>query len=161
MEVAARPHTVTAITQWRMAMGETMDLARKSIELMDKRDLTALRALFSPDFTFWDPATGTLDADGFIGYMGNYAEAMPTGSTELKSEAESGHVAVIEAVVTVKHVGNLRTPKGVVPPSGRSVVLPYCHYIRAEAGRITALKFYYDQITFLAGLGLLPEPAAA
>ena len=153
--------TVRPITSWRMAMGETMELARKSIELMDRRDFNGLRALFSPDFTFWDPATGTLDADGFVGYLGNYAEAMPTGSTERKSEAESGNVAIIEAVVTLKHVGNLRTPNGVVPPTGRSLALPYCHFVRAEAGRISALKFYYDQIFFLSGLGLLPRPAAA
>jgi ketosteroid isomerase-like protein len=144
-----------------MAMGEAMNLARKSIELMDKRDLVGLRAILSPDFTFWEPATGTLDADGFIGYMGNYAEAVPTASTELVSEAESGNVAIIESVVSVKHVGPLHTPKGTIPPTGRSLKLPYCHHVRAEAGRITALKFYYDQITFLSGLGLMPEPVAA
>jgi ketosteroid isomerase-like protein len=161
MDRSDGPHTVPAINSWRMAMGETMDLARKSIELMDKRDLKGLRALLSPDFTFWEPATGTLDADGFIGYMGNYAEAVPTASTERKSEAESGNVAIIEAAVSLKHTGPLHTPKGTIPPTGRSLVLPYCHYVRAEAGKITALKFYYDQITFLTGLGLLPEPVAA
>jgi ketosteroid isomerase-like protein len=39
--------------------------------------------------------------------------------------------------------------------------LPLCDVIEVAAGRITQIRAYYDQMTFAAQLGLLPEPAAA
>jgi ketosteroid isomerase-like protein len=39
--------------------------------------------------------------------------------------------------------------------------LPLCDVIEVAAGRITRISAYYDQMTFAAQLGLLPEPAAA
>jgi hypothetical protein len=33
--------------------------------------------------------------------------------------------------------------------------------LRVEAGKVIEERLYFDQLTFLAQLGLLPEPAAA
>ncbi len=52
-------------------------------------------------------------------------------------------------------------PAGEIPPTGRSVVLPFCGVATRRDDRIAAVTVYLDRMTMLAQLGLLPEPAAA
>jgi len=40
-------------------------------------------------------------------------------------------------------------------------MLPLCDVIDVAAGRITQIRAYYDQMTFAAQLGLLPDPEVA
>ena len=49
---------------------------------------------------------------------------------------------------------------GSVPPTGRTLDLPYCDVFRVENGRVVSHHIYYDQVMFLAQLGLLPAPSA-
>jgi ketosteroid isomerase-like protein len=142
-------------------VSEVLDLAKKSVALTDARDLAGLRGIMSPDVAFWEPAVTLKGVDAVAGYFANYATPFPVATTKIKRWAEGDGTAILECEVSLTHTGTLRTPQGEIPPSGRTIVLPYCHVVRAEAGRITSLKLYYDQITFLTQLGLMPAPAGA
>ena len=50
---------------------------------------------------------------------------------------------------------------GDVPPTGRTLRLPICLVLETAAGRIASNHVYYDQMTFAAQLGLMPEPMPA
>ena len=143
-------------------MSEALSLAKDCLRAVDARDIKALRALFSPDGVFWD-ATGTYKGvDAAIGYFQVYADAMPkVSASTISSWAESGDTAFLEVVTSTTHTGVLRTPKGDIPPSGRSVTIPYVIVVKAEAGKLCDVRFYYDQIAFLGQLGLMPQSAAA
>ena len=143
-------------------MSEALSLAKDCLRAVDARDIKALRALFSPDGVFWD-ATGTYKGvDAVAGYFQVYADAMPKANTStINAWAESGDTAFLEVVSSTTHTGVLRTPKGDVPPTGRSVKIPYVIVVKSEAGKICELRFYYDQIAFLSQLGLMPEAVAA
>jgi hypothetical protein len=59
--------------------------------------------------------------------------------------------------------GPLQTPQGEVPPTGREVTTRYAIVVRGDAAtaQASSVHVYYDQLEFLAQLGLIPEPAAA
>lgn len=46
-----------------------------------------------------------------------------------------------------------------MPPTGRTLRLPACLVFEVNAGRITAQRAYYDQMTLAAQLGLVPAAA--
>jgi predicted ester cyclase len=108
-----------------------------------------------------EPAGATQGIERFIELERGFVRALPDSRMEVTAIIESGNWVVVEGAYSGTHTGPLGTPQGEVPPTGRSLKLPLCDVIEVAAGRITQIRAYYDQMTFAAQLGLLPEPAAA
>ena len=73
----------------------------------------------------------------------------------------TGDVAAVEGTWTGTHSGPMATPQGEVPATGKRVTIPFAGIVRIEDGRIASIHNYFDRMTFMGELGLLPEPAAA
>lgn len=56
--------------------------------------------------------------------------------------------------------GTLPTPNGPIPPTGRSLNLESVDFIEVVDGKFASWHAYYNQLSFMAQLGLLPAPAA-
>jgi len=80
---------------------------------------------------------------------------------EVTGIIDSGDQVVVEGVYSGTHTGPLGTPQGVVPATGKKLSLPLCDVFEVAAGRITRIRAYYDQMTFAAQLGLMPEPGTS
>jgi len=89
------------------------------------------------------------------------AQAFPDSRLEVHTLIEAGNRVVVEGAYAGTHTGPLASPQGTVPPTGRTLALPYCEVFEVSAGRIASKHVYYDQMTFAAQLGLLPELAPA
>jgi hypothetical protein len=75
---------------------------------------------------------------------------------------EDDDTVYAEGVRTGTNDGSMATPDGVLAPTGRTVEL---HFRDRGHGRRpgpagASVHVYFDQLEFLGGLGLLPEPAA-
>ena len=57
------------------------------------------------------------------------------------------------------HTGPLETPAGEVPPTGRRIEIEFSVVARARDGLLVDGREYYDSMTLLTQLGLMPEPA--
>jgi predicted ester cyclase len=44
-----------------------------------------------------------------------------------------------------------------IPATGRTLDFAFVGVFRVEAGRISSIRLYYDQVEVLAQLGLMPE----
>jgi steroid delta-isomerase-like uncharacterized protein len=125
-------------------------------------NLDAEDDLFSPDLVHVDPAVGTIPGlDGFKAYVRAFHAAFPDERHTLSSLVESGGMVAAEGIFTGTHSGPLVGPAGQVPATGRTVRLPFADVFEVEQGRIKRHRLYYDQLSFLAQLGLLPAPAPA
>jgi ketosteroid isomerase-like protein len=60
---------------------------------------------------------------------------------------------------TGTHTGTFRTAQGDIPATGRPVVIESVDVITLRDGKIASWHTYFDQMAFLAQLGLPPEPA--
>ncbi|HKG27378.1 MAG TPA: ester cyclase, partial [Thermomicrobiales bacterium] len=87
-------------------------------------------------------------------------EAFPNIRHQFLDSIESGDKVAVELEVTGTHIGTFRTPQGDVPATGRSVVWDSTDFVTLRDGKIASWHTYFDQMAFLAQLGLLPEPAA-
>ena len=74
-------------------------------------------------------------------------------------EAENGDTAINEWWASGTHTGPLEGPDGAIPATGKSLTLRGCDVITVQDGLIQSQRVYFDQLSFLAQLGLIPEGA--
>jgi steroid delta-isomerase-like uncharacterized protein len=117
---------------------------------------------FDPDVVTVDPAAGEMRGiDAFAGYLAGFNRGFPDAKLNLGRAVESGELVAIEGTYTGTNTGPLAGPQGEIPATGRAIVLPYMEIYEVRGGRIARHSIYYDQMSFLGQLGLLPPPAAA
>jgi steroid delta-isomerase-like uncharacterized protein len=139
-------------------------IARQFIEYINAQDIDAYVALHADNYELTDTATGET-FQGRDGARKNLIEGCVTPFPDLKLEIvnviASDDWVAIEGIGRGTHAGPLVTPDGEVPPTGKSLTLPFCRTLRVKDGKIISRRDYYNVAAVMAQLGLMPEPAAA
>ncbi len=140
-------------------MGDLRKLVGKAFELTDRGEIQARANLMTPDVDFWVSGFGGTGREGAIAYSTPMAAAFSQMRHAITQTVEAGDTIAVEGVWTGTHTGPLATPEGEVPPTGRSVRLPYVGVFRGRDGLLSSIHVYLDRLEFMAQLGLLPQPA--
>jgi predicted ester cyclase len=85
--------------------------------------------------------------------------AFPDLMQEVTNLVAAGESAFAEAIARGAHTGPLETPDGEVPPTGRRIEIEFSVVARARDGLLVDGREYYDSMTLLTQLGLVPESA--
>jgi predicted ester cyclase len=95
--------------------------------------------------------------------IGGFVQGMHASFTDWRHDVaameEAGELVVVEGTWNATHSASMPTPQGVVPATGRRAAVPFAGIVRLRDGEIVSLHTYFDQMTLMAQLGLLPEPA--
>jgi predicted ester cyclase len=76
---------------------------------------------------------------------------------DIENLVAHGDQVVYETTWTGTHAGPLTAPDGqTIPPTGRSVAMPACLVVRVADDRIVEQHHYFDMVTMLSQLGLMP-----
>jgi ketosteroid isomerase-like protein len=142
-------------------MTQLTDMARDVFRAIDAHDLHRVEEMIAPDCDFVAPGFSTRDPAVAAGWIGAFLGAFPDLRHELGSIAADGDLVAVELRVTGTHTGALPGPTGDVPPTGRPVDFRVANIWRVGDGQIAMYHVFFDQLDFLAQLGLLPEPAEA
>jgi steroid delta-isomerase-like uncharacterized protein len=141
-------------------MPEARDLAELHMRSFDERTWSRAPQIYAPDVVSVQPGGTVIEGiDAMLAFGQGFATAFPDSHHEVRSITESGNIAVAEVTFTGTHTGPLASPQGEVPPTGQALRLPACLVFEVSAGRITAQRAYYDQMTLAAQLGLVPAAA--
>jgi steroid delta-isomerase-like uncharacterized protein len=141
-------------------MAELRAIIERYYDAFNRGDLDEAAKAFSPNIETTEPSVGTMrGADAWKAYGAGFKRAMPDARLNLKSAVEQGNTIAVEGVFTGTHTGPMMTPNGELPATGRSIALPYLDVYTAEGGLLVTHRVYYDQMTMLAQLGLIPAPA--
>jgi predicted ester cyclase len=143
-------------------VGEAREAIDRLTQTVFNEGAEAARSLYAEDAVAETPDQGTIRGSGPIAeYLGEFTAALPDASYESTGKHESGNVAIDEGYVVGTNTGPLTTPDGEMPPTGKRVRLRSCDIATVEDGLITSHRFYFDQMDFMAQLGLMPEEQAA
>ena len=142
-------------------MTDARTLAERLFDVIDSHRWTDVETALHPDAEMSSPFGDRLTVAAWLDVNRSFAVACPDGRHTLTDVVDDGDRFAIEGVWTGTHTGPMAGPAGEIPPTGRSVVLPFCGVATRRGDRIAAVTVYLDQLTMLAQLGLLPEPAAA
>jgi steroid delta-isomerase-like uncharacterized protein len=143
--------------------GEALRLTRAGQTAWERNDFEELASVFADD-AVW------IDADGEQAYEGRDAiiehlraarEAWGDPVLEITQAFGDDSQCVTVGRFRATHSGDLKTPAGPLPATGKSVDLPLCEVITARDGKIQSVVWYNQVMYALAQLGLAPVPEAA
>jgi len=144
-------------------MGEYSEsIIRKLFDGFNAKDIDAIEALAADDFELIDCASGEkyTGPEGARRNAEGWLTPFADVSVEILNVIASGDWAVAECVGRGTHSGPMQTPMGEVPPTGKEMELHFCSLIKVRDGKIVEGRDYYDAMTVVTQLGLMPEPAA-
>ena len=142
-------------------MTDARTLAEQLFAAIDSHRWSDVDAVLTADAEMSSPLGDRLSVPAWLDVNRSFAVACPDGRHAISDVVDGGDRFAIEGIWTGTHTGPLAGPAGEVPPTGRSVVLPFCGIATRRGDRIAAVTVHLDQMTMLDQLGLLPEPAPA
>ena len=145
-----------------MSAQDTVALVRSPYDLFNSHQsdpdwLEKLQAVYSAA-TFTNVPLGVTlpGSEGVKQQVLFIAEAFPDHSVEITQVIATEDQAVVEFTVRGTNTGPLHLPTGDVPATGRSLELRCCSVFQIRNGKIVSEHIYYDTMTMLQQLGLVP-----
>ena len=138
-----------------------VEIHRAGHEAFNKRDFEAMTKEYADSIEWTDHAQGrtfrTPQAfkDDFVpGWVRASSDIRITDPRYLDAE----HASVCTFTVAGTHDG----PLGPFPATGKQFVLQLCELWRCDqSGRVIGGDLYYDQVSLLTQLGLMPQPTSS
>jgi predicted ester cyclase len=85
-----------------------------------------------------------------------FKSALPDARMDVTRTVQAGDEVYVTGRFRGTHSGDLVTPGGTLPASGKALDLPFVDYWRVEDGKIVAHEATFDQMAMLSQLGAGP-----
>ncbi len=119
------------------------------------KDTARFVSLFADGGYFYDVSSGKKYYGPDIGVTVDvYAAAFPDMHRELYSLYVYENVVIVELSLNGTHKGDLVTPAGTIPATGKEIHAPCCDVFRVENGKVTSFHCYLAATIIQAQLGL-------
>lgn len=142
-----------------MGAAENAALARRIYDFFNTRQFEAALALTDDAAEIVNIGRGATYAGkaGFLQFMQGWKTLDPDCRVDVLTQLASDDGVTNECIFHATQVGPLATRTGDVPPTGRTIALPFCEVWRIKDGKLVSLHNYADGATVMAQLGLLPS----
>ena len=120
-------------------------------------DLDAALLVFDADCEIVTPDGTMRGADAQRALGEAFRTAAPDNQIKALRTFEAGDTIIVEGVYSGTHTGPLVGPAGTIPATGRAFSFPYVDVLQARDGMFVSHRIYWDNVTFLAQLGLMPN----
>ena len=139
-----------------MGEQETIRVARRGVEAFNAADWQAVSADLADDSVYEEPATGRSlrGAEEIVEAERMWKAAFPDASGTITNALASGGTAVLEITWQGTQSGDLMTPMGVVPATGRRVAIKAVQVVEVENGKSRSNRHYFDLAGMLLQLGV-------
>lgn len=137
-------------------------LLERYVELYNEGDLDACMELYADDAVQWMHDGLFEGVEAIRERLALDLVAFPDAKYVVESFVEDGDTFADEWTFTGTNDGPFRLPDGAeVPATGRPVELKGMELVEVRDGRIVVDNLYYDFMSAVAQLGLIPQGAAA
>jgi steroid delta-isomerase-like uncharacterized protein len=136
-------------------MGELESRVRMFYERFGEGDMDAAASIYRDDVVTIEPALGRATSLAeWRAYGDAFRRACPDAHMVLRTVLEGKDSVAVEATFVGTFTAPLASPQGEVPPTGKSFELPFADFFRFRDGRVAEHHVYYDQVAFMAALGV-------
>ena len=141
-----------------MSEQDNVRIAEEYMKAINAHDYDRLRAYHADSFRSLLPGLpGPVDEARHRAFLQNNWTAFPDLSFQVTQRIASGDYVVDTWVGTGTHTGPMMTPTGAsVPPTGRKGSIPGVDIIEFKDGKIVRADVYFDTMSLLAQLELVP-----
>jgi steroid delta-isomerase-like uncharacterized protein len=135
-----------------------LDQAKEFFAALNAKDMDRVVSMISPSAEVYSPIGSFTGGEAYREWMQMHFRAIPDFTHEIRGLAvESGQTLAFELHATGTMTGPLATPKGDVPPTGKTVDVSAADFWRFdEDRRIVEYHLYFNLLDFLGQLGLDP-----
>ena len=136
---------------------EVPQAIRTYVDLFTPSGLDTWVTTFAPDGTYSGPSTPQpVPRDGLKEYFTGFFAGFPDARFETVGlDSISDHVWVWRWILHGTNTGSYRGN----PTTGRSVTVPGVEFIELRGDQVYRVEGYFDRLTMLGQLGLVPGPA--
>jgi len=99
--------------------------------------------------------------DAIVELSKGWRKAFPDAKGTITKAIESADTVVLEIIREGTHTGELAGAQGSIPATRKRVRIPAVQVVSSKGDKVAETKHYFDQMTMLAQLGVLPAPATA
>jgi steroid delta-isomerase-like uncharacterized protein len=138
-----------------------VDVYRAGHEAFNQRDFAAMTSRYAGSIIWTDQAQGRTfrtRQEFTADFLANWVRASSDIHITEPRYTDAGQTVVSRFTAE----GTQDGPLGPVPASGRRFALPLCEMWHFDPdGRVVGGDLYYDQLTLLVQLGVMPQPSVA
>jgi len=130
-------------------------------EAFNQRDFGAMTKLYVDSITWTDHSQGRTFRTPQE-FRDDFLAGWVAASTDIRISEPRYFDAGQAVVCTFAVVGTHDGPLGTFPATGKRFALPLCELWHFDpSGRVVGGDLYYDQVSLLTQVGLLPQPSSA
>ncbi|MBV9796635.1 MAG: nuclear transport factor 2 family protein [Solirubrobacterales bacterium] len=133
----------------------------RGTDAFNAHDMDGFAEVVADDVVVVAPGMRCAGKPAFVEFYGGWLQAFHDAHIEVHHVHFLDDIAVEEGTFSGTHDGVLPTPNGEIPPTGRSVSVPYIHVLRYRNGLHVSFNLAFDRLLMLEQLGLIPAPAPA
>jgi steroid delta-isomerase-like uncharacterized protein len=138
-----------------------VEIHRAGHEAFNRRDFEAMTKQYADSIEWTDHAQGRTFRTAQE-FTDDFLPGWVRASSDIRITAprylDAGHTVVCTFTVAGTHDG----PLGPFPATGKQFVLPLCELWRFDqSGGVVGGDLYYDQVSLLTQLGLMPQRSSA
>ena len=136
------------------------ELVKKFFEHMSNGDIDSAMSFLHEDHVNHDMGRGMVQTglEENRADMENWTNTFSDMKVEVLNNVESGNTVVTEMKMSGVNTGDMEMPDGSkIPATGKSVEMRGCQGAEFEDGKMTKSTQYYNMMTMMAQLGLMPE----
>jgi steroid delta-isomerase-like uncharacterized protein len=143
-----------------MSQTSIVDAARSVVEAFNRADWQRLEAALSPDCVYDEFGTGrqVRGAREVVELFQGWKRAMPDAEGTVDNVVAGEEQVALEVTWRGTLTGPLATPGGEMEPTGRTQVTPAAIVLKFEGGSVRESRQYFDSLSLLQQLGVMPAP---
>ena len=146
-----------------MTAGQRQDLAdvaERFIVAFNNADWTQFRAAIAPNVVYEETGTGRRveSADTYLELVKGWKQALPDVTGTIRNVVAQGNTVVQEVVWEGTQTGEMATPGGVLPASGKRVSVLGSVWITFQGDTVQHISHHLDIMTMMTQLGAIPSP---
>jgi ketosteroid isomerase-like protein len=136
------------------------EIVREALRALDEPGAPRFVDHLTEDAELVSPFGPVTGHDAIREFVGGMHASFSDWHHDVEIEA-AGDLVVVEGTWNGTHTGPMPGPQGEVAPTGKRARVPFAGIVRVRDGKVASIHNYFDQMTFMAQFGLMPEPAAA
>jgi steroid delta-isomerase-like uncharacterized protein len=136
------------------------DIAERFTAAFSNSDWTQFRAAIAPNVVYEETGTGRRveSADAYLELVQGWKQSLPDVTGTIRNVVAQGNKVVQEVIWEGTQTGEMATPGGVLPASGKRITVLGSMWFTFQGDTIQEIRHHLDIMTMKTQMGALPTP---